>query len=115
MVLEDALGRVAGTRLTPESLEPAEGQALLRILIGCTANDVTFGCSASGWASRATSPRPRAGLVSPRRGIAEVTAVAPTRCPRWADLGCFPMATDILLTPRAAPFSVVGAAETARR
>ena len=113
MVLEMRSDALAETRLTPESLEPADGQALLRILrFGCTANNVTYGLLGEQLGFARYFPAPAGWTRVPAWGIAEVIASridAVREGERF--FGYFPMASDVLLTPRAAPFGVVDAAE----
>ena len=113
MVLEMRSDALAETRLTPESLEPADGQALLRILqFGCTANNVTYGLLGEQLGFARYFPAPSGWTRVPAWGIAEVTASRADAVREGERFfGYFPMATDVLLTPRAAPFGVVDAAE----
>jgi hypothetical protein len=113
MVLEVRSSALAETRLTAESLEPADGQALLRILrFGCTANNVTYALLGDMLGFARFFPAPAGWTRVPAWGIAEVVA---TRAPAVREGECFfgycPMATEMLLTPRAAPFGVVDVAE----
>jgi len=113
MVLEVRSNVLAETRLTTESLEPADGQALLRILrFGCTANNVTYALLGETLGFGRFFPAPVGWTRVPAWGVAEVVA---TRAPAVREgerfFGYCPMATEMLLTPRAAPFGVVDVAE----
>ena len=101
MVLEMRSDALAETRLTPESLEPADGQALLRILrFGCTANNVTYWLLGEQLGFARYFPAPAGWSRVPAWGIAEVTA-SRTDAVREGErfFGYFPMATDVMLTP----------------
>jgi hypothetical protein len=113
MVLEVRSNALAETRLTAESLEPADGQALLRILrFGCTANNVTYALLGETLGFARFFPAPVGWTRVPAWGVAEVVA---TRAPAVREgerfFGYCPMATEMLLTPRAAPFGIVDVAE----
>jgi hypothetical protein len=113
MVLEVRSDALTETRLTTESLEPADGQALLRILrFGCTANNVTYALLGDMLGFARFFPAPVGWTRVPAWGIAEVVA---TRAPAVREgerfFGYCPMASEMLLTPHDAPFGVVDVAE----
>jgi hypothetical protein len=113
MVLEVRSNALAETRLTAESLEPADGQALLSILrFGCTANNVTYALLGETLGFGRFFPAPVGWTRVPAWGVAEVVA---TRTDTVSEgerfFGYCPMATEMLLTPRAASFGVVDVAE----
>ena len=113
MVLEVRSNALAETRLTAESLEPDDGQALLRILrFGCTANNVTYALLGDTLGFGRFFPAPAGWTRVPAWGIAEVVATrtdAVNEGERF--FGYCPMAAEMLLTPRAAPFGVIDVAE----
>jgi hypothetical protein len=113
MVLEVRSDELAQTRLTAESLEPGDGQALLRVLrFGCTANNVTYGLLAYTLGFGHFFPAPEGWTRIPAWGVAEVIETR-TDAVREGEclFGYYPMAAEVLLTPRAAPFGIVDAAE----
>lgn len=113
MVLEVRSDALAETRLVAESLEPADGQALLRILrFGCTANNITYALLGDQLGFARFFPAPAGWTRVPAWGIAEVVATRTDAVNQGERLfGYCPMAAEMLLTPRAAPFGVVDAAE----
>jgi len=109
-VRPDAL---AETQLTAESLEPADGQALLRVLrFGCTANNVTYALLGDTLGFGRFFPASVGWTRVPAWGVAEVVATR-TDAVREGErfFGFCPMAAEMVLTPRAAPFGVVDVAE----
>jgi hypothetical protein len=113
MVLEVRPDALAETRLTAESLEPADGQALLRVLrFGCTANNVTYALLGDTLGFGRFFPASVGWTRVPAWGVAEVVATR-TDTVREGErfFGFCPMAAEMLLTPRAAPFGVVDVAE----
>ena len=112
MVLEVRPDALAEARLTAESLEPADGQALLRVLrFGCTANNVTYGLLGDALGFTRFFPASDGWARVPAWGVAEVIATRTDAVTEGERLfGYCPMAAEMLLTPRAAPFGVVDAA-----
>ena len=113
MVLEVRPNALAETRLTAESLEPADGQALLRVLrVGCTANNVSYALLGDALGFGRFFPASVGWTRVPAWGVAEVVATR-TDTVREGErfFGFCPMAAEMLLTPRAAPFGVVDVAE----
>jgi Protein of unknown function (DUF2855) len=113
MVLEMRPDALAETRLTAESLEPGDGQALLRVLrFGCTANNVTYALLGDTLGFAQFFPASVGWTRVPAWGVAEVVA---TRTDAVSEgerfFGYCPMAAEMLLTPHAAPFGVVDVAE----
>ena len=75
MVLEVRPDALAETRLTAESLEPADGQALLRVLrFGCTANNVTYALLGDTLGFGRFFPTSAGWTRIPAWGVAEVVA-----------------------------------------
>jgi hypothetical protein len=109
MVLEVRAGALDETRLTEESLEPAVGQALLRVLrFGITANNVTYALLGDVLGFTKYYPAADGWRRVPAWGIAEVAATrsdAVREGERY--FGYLPMADQVLLTPKAAPGGVV--------
>lgn len=113
MVLEVRPDALSETRLTAESPTAVDGQALLRIdRFGCTANNVTYVLLGDQLGFARYFPAPEGWTRVPAWGIAEVVATR-TAAVREGErfFGYYPMATEMLITPRAAPFGVVDAAE----
>jgi Protein of unknown function (DUF2855) len=113
MVLEVRPDALAETQLTAESLEPADGQALLRVLrFGCTSNSVTYALLGDRLGFTRFFPASVGWARVPAWGIAEVVATR-TDTVREGErfFGFCPMAAEMLLTPRPAPFGVVDVAD----
>jgi hypothetical protein len=113
MVLEVRPDALAETRLTAESLEPADGQALLRVLrFGCTANNMTYAMLGDQLGFTRFFPASVGWIRVPAWGVAEVVATR-TDAVREGErfFGFCPMAAEMLVTPRTTPFGVVDVAE----
>jgi hypothetical protein len=113
VVLEVRPDALAETRLAAEALEPADGQALLRVLcFGCTANNVTYGLLGDALGFWHFFPAPLGWARIPAWGVAEVVATRTNAVSEGERFfGFCPMAAEMLLTPRAAPFGVIDVAE----
>ena len=83
MVLEVRSDALAETRCAAESLEPAGGQALVRILrFGCTANNVTYALLADTLGFGRYFPAPEGWIRVPAWGSPKSSRAARRRCKR---------------------------------